>query len=75
MRALLTLMLMLLPGLAFAHPGHLIEVAGHDHLIAGVAIGVAIGVAVWGALKGRPTADKARDTDAEEADEDELQEA
>ena len=45
MRALLALMLTLLPGLAWAHPGHMIEVAGHDHVAAGVAIGVAIGVA------------------------------
>jgi Family of unknown function (DUF6732) len=73
MRALLTLSLMLLPGLASAHPGHLIEAAGHDHLIAGVAIGVAIGVAVWGALKGRRD-DETDEKDAEEATDDELQE-
>lgn len=74
MRALITLLITALPGLAWAHPGHLAEVAGHDHVIAGVAIGVAIGVAVWGALKGRRD-DEAED-DAEEGIEDgELQEA
>lgn len=74
MRTLLTLMFTLLPGLASAHPGHLIEVAGHDHIIAGVAIGVAIGVAVWGAIKGRRD-DEADESDAEEAADEELQDA
>lgn len=74
MRALLTLLITLVPGLAWAHPGHLAEVAGHDHIIAGVAIGVAIGVAVWGALKGRR--DDEQTDEAEDAVEDgELQEA
>ena len=74
MRAFSTFLLMLLPGMALAHPGHLIDVAGHDHVAAGVAIGVAIGVAVWGALKGRR--DDEADDEAEEAvDDDELQEA
>jgi hypothetical protein len=74
MRTFLTLMLMLLPGAALAHPGHMIEVAGHDHIIAGVAIGVAIGVAVWGAIKGRRD-DEADESDAEEAADEELQDA
>ncbi|MCY4179807.1 MAG: hypothetical protein OXC60_09120 [Litoreibacter sp.] len=38
---------------AQAHVGHWGEAAGHDHLIAGIAIGVAIGVSFWGALKGK----------------------
>lgn len=74
MRILLTLMSMLLPGVALAHPGHMIEVAGHDHIVAGVAIGVAIGVAVWGAIKGRRD-DEADESDAEEAADEELQDA
>jgi hypothetical protein len=57
---MIALLITLMPGLAWSHPGHLAEVAGHDHILAGVAIGVAIGVAVWGALKGK------RDDDAEE---------
>ncbi|OIP83108.1 MAG: hypothetical protein AUK37_07890 [Rhodobacterales bacterium CG2_30_65_12] len=73
MRLFLTLAFMLLPGLAFPHPGHLIEVAGHDHIAAGVAVGVAIGVAIWGVLKGRrdnlaePEADEATDEEPQDA--------
>lgn len=74
MRPLLTLVFMLLPGLALAHPGHLIEVAGHDHIAAGVAIGLAIGVAIWGALKGRRD-DDADEEEAETASDEEPQEA
>lgn len=40
-------------GAAFAHPGHLIEAAGHDHWLAGAAIGAAIAAGIWGALKGK----------------------
>lgn len=50
MRAILILFASAVP--ATAHPGHLIEVAGHDHWLAGVAIGAAAGVAIWGWLKG-----------------------
>lgn len=56
------------PSLALAHPGHLIEAAGHDHLVAGVAIGVAIGVAVWGALKGQKDENASDETDEADAD-------
>lgn len=66
MRALLILMTAL-PGAAYAHIGHLGELAGHDHWIAGVAVGAAAAVTLWGLLKG-----KAQDTDpeADQADED-----
>lgn len=66
MSRLLALFL-LLPGMAMAHPGHLVDVAGHDHWVAGVAIGVAIGVAVWGALRGQKDdeTDEAGEADAE----------
>jgi len=74
MRALLTLILVLLPGLAWAHPGHMIEAAGHDHIVAGVAIGLAIGVAIWGALRGRKD-DEAEDEADESAADEEPQEA
>ena len=40
-------------GGAAAHTGHVGEVAGHDHWIAGAAIGVGIAVAAWGIVKGR----------------------
>lgn len=74
MKAILALIFTLLPGLALAHPGHLAEVAGHDHVLAGVAIGVAVGVAIWGALKGRKDAESEDEADEVSADE-EPQEA
>ena len=48
---------------ALAHPGHIGEIAGHDHWLAGAAIGAAIGIAIWGAIKG-----KTQDGDAAEAE-------
>lgn len=71
MKHVIAAILLLTPSGAFAHIGHFGELAGHDHLAAGVAIGVAIGVAAWGALKGRkddetpPEAEEAADPDAE----------
>jgi len=53
---------------AVAHPGHLIETAGHDHWLAGVAIGAAIAAGIWGALKGKPKEETEDETE-------ELQEA
>ena len=53
MKPTLTLILLLVAGPALAHPGHIADVAGHDHWIAGAAIGLAIGLGLWGALKGR----------------------
>ena len=56
---------------ANAHPGHLIDLAGHGHWLAGIALGGAIAAGIWGALKGN-----AKDTDEpEEVDEDQPQEA
>lgn len=73
MKPLATLLMILAPLAATAHPGHLADVAGHDHIAAGVAIGLAIGVAIWGALKGRPRDEDEAETDT--APEDELQDA
>lgn len=50
---------------ALAHPGHIAEVAGHNHWIAGVLIGAAIATAVWGALKGKKEETTEAETDAE----------
>lgn len=47
---------------ASAHPGHLADLAGHDHWVAGAAIGAAILIGLWGAIKGK---------DKEEAEADE----
>ncbi len=38
---------------ASAHPGHIVDAAGHNHWVAGIALGAA-GIAIaLGALKGR----------------------
>ena len=47
---------------AQAHVGHVAEVAGHDHWVAGAVIGVAVLAGLYGALKG-----KKDDAEAEEA--------
>jgi len=73
MKHFLAVFLSLWAGAAFAHPGHLIEVAGHDHVLAGVAIGAAIAAGLWGALKGKPAA--GQDTDEDDASDDAPQEA
>lgn len=46
------LMLLASAGTAGAHTGHLGELAGHDHWVAGAAIAGAIALAAWQALKG-----------------------
>ncbi|MCA8884826.1 MAG: hypothetical protein KDA50_13920 [Rhodobacteraceae bacterium] len=56
---LITFVLSSVPGLALAHPGHLTDLAGHDHWVAGAAIGVAVVLGAWTALKGRRKSDRA----------------
>ena len=43
---------------AGAHPGHLVEVAGHNHWLAGAALGAAAVIGAWAAIRGlrRPAA-------------------
>ncbi|MDG1519740.1 MAG: hypothetical protein P8Q57_04750 [Yoonia sp.] len=62
MRIFLTIALMLAGQSAVAHPGHLIEVAGHDHWLAGIAIGIGLVGGLWGILRGE-------DEDAESEEE------
>jgi len=62
MRIFLTIALMLAGQSAMAHPGHLIEVAGHDHWLAGIAIGIGLVGGLWGILRGE-------DEDAESEEE------
>lgn len=68
MRLCLPLALILLPAVAQAHPGHLADLAGHDHWVAGAAIGAAVLAGLWGALKGkgRSDPDEPADDDDEE---------
>ncbi len=69
MRLILPLLLVTLPGLAAAHPGHLIELGGHSHWVAAGAIGLAAAVAIWGKLKDRKSgAEPEADAESEEAE-------
>ena len=52
MRIFLTIALMLAGQSAVAHPGHLIEVAGHDHWLAGITIDIGLVGGLWGILRG-----------------------
>lgn len=54
----------LVAGPATAHPGHIADLAGHNHWLAGAAIGAAIAAAIWGHLKGKK--DAPEDEHAEE---------
>lgn len=56
--------LIAVPGAALAHPGHLAEVAGHGHWVAGAAVGAAIIIGLWAGLKGRGAKAGAADTEA-----------
>lgn len=53
MRSALIFVLCIFGSQAAAHPGHLGELAGHDHWVAGAAIGLAILLGLREALKGR----------------------
>lgn len=57
---------------AFAHPGHLEVLAGHDHWVAGAAIGLAIAVGIWGALKGKKDPETEEDSTDEDTPEEEA---
>lgn len=57
-----------LPLTAHAHVGHLGELAGHDHLVAGVAIGIAIALGLREALKGTQEVEDTPEEDPEEAE-------
>ena len=63
MRLVLTLLLIATGSAVQAHPGHLADLAGHDHWVAGAAIGIAGLIAIIGAVKGK----KAEDRDDQEA--------
>ena len=54
---------------AFAHPGHLAEVAGHGHWLGAAAIGAAIAIGRWAGLKGRKSDAEEVSDSADEADE------
>ena len=66
MRFLTALPLGLAAAPLHAHAGHLGDLAGHDHWVAGAAVDIAIGLAAWGALKGRKDEPSEAEPEAEE---------
>ena len=71
MRSILSLFVLLWAAPAFAHPGHLAGIAGHDHWVAGAAIGIAVVIGLLGVLHGQKeeseNAAEVEETDAAEA--------
>lgn len=63
---IILILLLVLPSVAFAHAGHVIEAAGHNHWIALGAIGAAALAALWSKHKEKQQA---------EADSDEAEDA
>ena len=61
-----SIVLALVPTVAFADPGHLLGAGGHDHWLAAAAAAAALAGALWGARKGRPK-DAASEQDGEAA--------
>lgn len=55
------------PQLAWAHLGHVGEYAGHDHIVAGIAIGLAIALGLREALRGKKEETAESDEDNAEA--------
>ena len=47
MKILMTLVFAGLAGPVFAHPGHIIDLAGHNHWLAAAAIAAAAAAALW----------------------------
>ncbi len=56
-----------IPSVSYGHIGHVGELAGHDHVIAGVAIGIAIALGLREALKGKKDPPEETIEDEEEA--------
>jgi len=65
MKFLFSLIMAMMAAPAFAHPTHIIEVAGHNHWLGLAAIAAAAAVALWQAKKSR---------DEEASEEDEIEE-
>ena len=74
MKFLFSLTLAMMAAPAFAHPTHIIEVAGHNHWLGLAAIAAAAAVALWQAKKDRDE-EATEEGDAEEEPDAEPQEA
>ncbi|PIB23194.1 hypothetical protein BFP76_09245 [Amylibacter kogurei] len=72
MRILSVLCVVLFPNLAFAHVGHIGEVAGHGHIWGLIALGLAGAAAAYGARRAKKDAES---SDQEEQAEEESNEA
>ncbi|WP_457650706.1 DUF6732 family protein [Profundibacter sp.] len=68
MKTLMSVIVALLAAPAFAHPTHIIEVAGHSHWIGLAAIAAAAAAALWQAKKGRDEEASQEDETEEETD-------
>ncbi|HGG65216.1 MAG TPA: hypothetical protein ENK34_11655 [Rhodobacteraceae bacterium] len=68
MKTLISVMLVMMAAPAFAHPTHIIEVAGHSHWIGLAAIAAAAAAALWQAKKGRDEEASQEDETEEEPD-------
>ncbi|KAF0675520.1 DUF6732 family protein [Profundibacterium mesophilum] len=62
MRLSILLAALALPTPLLGHSGHLADLAGHDHWVAGAAAGIAIGLSAWAHLKGRRSRSENKDT-------------
>lgn len=65
MKALLTFGFAALAAPAAAHPGHLVDLAGHNHWLAAAAIAAAAAAALWQATQGKASDDEAEEADVE----------
>ena len=65
MRLLLILTFVFSANGAFAHVGHIADVAGHGHWVGAAAIGLAILVGAYGKLKDREKAEPEAEEEAE----------
>jgi hypothetical protein len=72
MRSALTVLITLWASVAAAHPGHLIEQAGHNHWLAGAAIGAAVLIGLREAAKRRREAAELSEPEEEISGEEEA---
>ncbi|MBU2866193.1 DUF6732 family protein [Pacificibacter marinus] len=75
MRHLVTVLFTVIAAPALAHVGHVGELAGHDHVVAGIALGAAVGIAIWGAIRGKKEDDANSEAEADLESDAEPQEA
>ncbi len=68
MKLLFSFITALVAAPAFAHPSHVIEVAGHNHWLGLAAMAAAAAAALWQASKGRDEEASEEDETEEEID-------